>query len=307
MTEEAEKKSGRALAASDLITLPYRLTGDRLSDILPFFGDLKDKLERSRIKIAFPAYVAFMLFFSILASASVFAATLAITLLIFAPLILAVMLSVAFALLAGSIVLTIFYAYPSLAADSRKRLLDEELPYVASHMAVLSQAGLPPEAMFHSLALTETRRVRSIASEEAKDIVRDVYALGFDIVSAMVRCIRRSPSQKFSGFVDGMIGVTMSGGDLSKFFLNAARGFMDSARIAGRQLIETLGGIAEAYVSLMVVFPLVAIVMMAVMGVIGGSLGRFSIIFTMYLLAYFILPTLVMILLIYLDSIMPPR
>ncbi len=47
--------------------------------------------------------------------------------------------------------------------------------------------------------------------------------------------------------------------------------------------------------------------MMAVMGVIGGSLGRFSIIFTMYLLAYFILPTLVMILLIYLDSIMPPR
>jgi flagellar protein FlaJ len=174
-------------------------------------------------------------------------------------------------------------------------------------MAVLSQAGLTPEAMFRSLALTESSSIKSIAVEEARDIVRDVYILGFDIVSAMGRSTRRSSSQAFSGFIDGMIGVTVSGGDLSKYFINSAKGFMESARIAARQLVETLSGIAEAYVSLMVVFPLVAIVMLAVMGIIGGSLGGFSTISIMYLLAYLILPIFVTFLLVFLDSVMPPR
>lgn len=306
--ESQDRRGGKTLGVPDILLSPYRMVGDRIVRVLPLFEDLKGTLERARLKIAFPAYVAFMLFFSSVAAASAFTLTFILSFFLFyASLFWAVLLAVAFALLGGAIVLIFLYVYPSSLASSRRRLLEEELPYVASHMAVLSQAGLTPERMFHSLASIEAKGFKSVAAEEARDIVRDVYLLGFDVVSAMERCSRRSPSAAFSEFIDGMVGVTRSGGDLTKYFLNSAKGFMDSARIAARQLVETLGTLAEAYVSMMVVFPLIAIVMLAVMGVIGGTLGGVSILFVMYLIAYALLPVFAMMLLLLLDSIMPPR
>ena len=309
MSEESQdRRESKTLGVPDILLSPYRMVGDRIVRVLPLFEDLKGTLERARLKIAFPAYVAFMFFFSSVAAASAFTLTFILSFFLFyASLFWAVLLAVAFALLGGAVVLIFLYVYPSSLASSRRRLLEEELPYVASHMAVLSQAGLTPERMFHSLASIEAKGFKSVAAEEARDIVRDVYLLGFDVVSAMERCSRRSPSATFSEFIDGMVGVTRSGGDLTKYFLNSAKGFMDSARIAARQLVETLGTLAEAYVSMMVVFPLIAIVMLAVMGVIGGTLGGVSILFVMYLIAYALLPVFAMMLLLLLDSIMPPR
>ncbi len=307
MQKKTDKKTKFNRKSPDLMLLPYRILGDRMGRITPLLSDLKDTLERSRLKIATQAYIAFIVFYSGIAALLIFIAVFCLSILVSAPLLWAILLSITFSLLTGSITFIVLYIYPSSIASSRKRLLDDELPYIASHMAVLSQAGLTPEAMFRSLALTESSSIKSIAVEEARDIVRDVYILGFDIVSAMSRSTRRSPSQAFSGFIDGMIGVTVSGGNLSNYFINSAKGFMGSARIAARQLVETLSGIAEAYVSLMVVFPLVAIVMLAVMGIIGGSLGGFSTISIMYLLAYLILPIFVTFLLVFLDSVMPPR
>jgi len=310
MSGESEDKpgAGRTLGVPDAILSPYRILGERITRVLPLFEDLRESLEKARLKVAFPAYVAFMLFYSVTAAASVFALTFLMGFLIFhVQLVYVLLLASAFALLGGAIVLIFLYAYPSSLAGSRRRLLEEELPYVASHMAVLSQAGLTPERMFRSLASIEAKGFRSVAAEEARDIVRDVHLLGFDVVSAMERCSKRSPSNAFSEFIDGMIGVTRSGGDLTKYFLNSAKAFMDHARIAARQLVETLGTLAEAYVSMMVVFPLIAIVMLAVMGVIGGTLGGLSILFIMYIIAYVLLPVFAMMLLLLLDSIMPPR
>ncbi|MEM2122267.1 MAG: type II secretion system F family protein [Candidatus Bathyarchaeia archaeon] len=310
MRREPEDKDGAAktLGIPDALLSPYRMLGDRIVRVLPLFEDLGESLEKARLKVAFPAYVAFILFYSVTAGAVAFALTFLLSFLVFhAQMVWAILLSLAFALLGGAAVLIFLYVYPSNLAGSRRRLLEEELPYTASHMAVLSQAGLTPERMFRSLASIEARGFMSVAAEEAKDIVRDVHLLGFDVVSAMERCSKRSPSNAFSEFIDGMIGVTRSGGDLTKYFLNSAKGFMDHARIAARQLVETLGTLAEAYVSMMVVFPLIAIVMLAVMGVIGGTLGGVSILFAMYIIAYVLLPVFAIMLLLLLDSIMPPR
>ena len=86
-----------------------------------------------------------------------------------------------------------------------------------------------------------------------------------------------------------------------------AKALMDSSRITARQLLDTLGGIAEAYISMMVVFPLLVIVMLSIMGMIGGNLGGFGILFLMQLMTYLAIPALALILLLLLDSIMPPR
>ena len=146
-----------------------------------------------------------------------------------------------------------------------------------------------------------------MAAEEAANIDRDVHFMGLDVISAIERRMKNSPSRKFVDFLDGFVSVARTGGDLTSYFLSSAKGFMDQARIAARQLVETLGGLAEAYVSMMVVFPLLMIVMLSIMNMIGGGLGGFSTLFLMQLITYVGIPMLALIMLLLLDSVMPPR
>jgi len=178
---------------------------------------------------------------------------------------------------------------------------------VASHMAVLSRSGLPPERILRSLTNVEAVGIRSVAAEEAANIDRDVHFMGMDVISAVERRMRTSPSRKFADFLDGFVSVARSGGDLTSYFLASAKGFMDSARIAARQLVETMGGLAEAYVSMMVVFPVLIIVMLSIMNMIGGGLGGFNTLFLMQMGTYLAIPMLALIMLLLLDSVMPPR
>ena len=290
-----------------LVLIPYRLLSEHTDRLLPRFGELQKQLLRANIKVAFPAYVAFMLLFSIMAGAIVFVSSLLIPLLLGATIIISLVLAFALGVSCLLIVFALLYIYPSMQADTRKRILEEELPYVASHMAVLSRSGLPPERILRSLTNVEAVGIRSIAAEEAANIDRDVHFMGMDVISAVERRMRTSPSRKFADFLDGFVSVARSGGDLTSYFLASAKGFMDSARIAARQLVETLGGIAEAYVTMMVVFPLLIIVMLSIMNMIGGGLGGFSTLFLMQIVTYLAIPALAFIMLLLLDSVMPPR
>lgn len=302
-----DKKEGSVLGIPEAFLYPYRVIGDKIARLLPLFEDLRLALVKANMKVAFQAYVAFIIFFSSIAFFAVMIPALIIASILGAPMLLAALLSIALGLLAGSITFIALYFYPSTVVNERKRALEEELPYVASHMAVLAKAGLPPERIFRSLAMLEARGLKSAAAEEAKNIIRDVDLLGLDIISAMEAERERSPSPSFSDFIDGIIGVARSGGDLAGYFLSSAKAFMDSARISARKLVDTLGTIAEAYVAMLVVFPLVAIIMLAIMGIIGGSLGGFSITTIMYLISYILLPFLSMMILLLLDGIMPKR
>jgi archaeal flagellar protein FlaJ len=294
-------------AFQSLIIVPYRLLGSHIDRLLPRFGVLQKQLLRANIKIAFPTYVAFMLLFSITGGMIVLGSTLLITLLLGATVIVSLVFALTLGVSCLLIVLALLYVYPSMQADTRKRILEEELPYVASHMAVLSRSGLPPERILRSLTNVEAAGIRSIAAEEAGNIDRDVHFLGMDVISAVERRMRTSPSRKFVDFLDGFVSVARSGGDLTNYFLASAKGFMDSARIAAKQLVETLGGLAEAYVSMMVVFPLLIIVMLSIMNMIGGGIGGFSTIFLMQIVTYLAIPAMAFVMLLLLDSVMPPR
>jgi flagellar protein FlaJ len=294
-------------AMQGLVLAPYRLLGQHTEKLLPRLGELEKQMLRANIKIAFPAYVAFMLLFSAVGGATIFISSFLIAFVLGATVVTSFLLAFVLGVSCLLIVLGLLYVYPSMQAGTRKRLLEEELPYVASHMSVLSRSGLPPERILRSLSDVEAVGIRSVAAEEAANIDRDVHYLGLDVISAIERRMRTSPSRRFVDYLDGFVSVARTGGDLTSYFLSAARGFMDQARIAARQLVETLGGLAEAYVSMMVVFPLLMIVMLSIMNMIGGGIGGFSTIFLMQLITYVGIPMMALIMLLLLDSVMPPR
>ena len=305
--KEKFKASNKVLSISDPIVYPYRILGEKIVRIAPFFQDLKPKLLKANLRIDFQAYIAFILFFSSIASFGVFITTILIGLGLGLPLILLILTGIALSILSGTITFMFLYAYPSLIVDSRKRILENELPYIASYMAILSKTGITPERIFRSLGTISTKGFKSISVEEAKNIIRSIDFFGYDIISALKLESELSPSLSFSGFIDGLISVSRSGGDITSYLITSSKAFMNSARIATRKLVDTLALIAEVYVSLIVVFPLVAVVMLAVMGLIGGTLAGFNIIFLMQLITYILLPFLAIIMLMLLEGIMPSR
>lgn len=290
-----------------LALAPYRMIGDRIEPIMPVFSRLEREISKADMKITLQAYASLTLFLSFTVGVTIFSITLILGIALGATLTSTIIAASTLGSAGGLAIFITLYFYPSLQAGTRRRILEEELPHVASHMAVLSTAGLPPERIFRSLAQIEMKGYRSVVAEESRNIVRDVGLLGYDVISAIERRIRDSPSRRFIDFLDGFVSVSRSGGDLTGYLLTSARGFMDSARIAARQLVETLTSIAEVYISLMVVFPLLVIIMLSVMGMIGGGVGGLSIIFLMQLVTYIAIPIFGVVLLLLLDSIMPPR
>ncbi len=302
-----ERDVTEGYAVPSVLMIPYRLIGSRVSKLLPFFESLRSTLVKSNLKISLAIYASYMVFFSAMSFNAAFLVTIVLMLVLRATIQTSLAFGLAFGAVASASTFAALYAYPSIIADSRGRHLEEELPYLSIHMAVLSQAGMPPERIFRSVMTIGSKKLQSVAAEESGNIVRDVALLGSDIMSAMQRNAARSPSKRFAELLKGLVSVTQSGGDMTRYFLSSARNYMDNARIASKQLSETLGNIAELYVAMMVVFPLVVVIMLAVMGVMGGSLGGVSIIMIMYLVAYIAVPTMAIVVLVFLDGLMPPR
>ncbi len=282
----------------------YRLLGKRLARILPLFEDLRPSLLKSGRKISFEAYVSLVFLTAGIAFACGTGVSLVIGLVFGANPLPMLLLGFAFGLLASAVTFGVTYAYPSVAADGRKRQLDEELSYSISHMAILASAGLQPERVIRSLAASDPK---SVIAEESKMIVRDIDLLGQDLLSAMVAARERSPSKSFADFLEGFIATTRSGGDLKKYLLSSAKDLMELRRIMGKQLVDTLGMLSEVYVSMLVVFPLILLIMFSVMGLVGGNIGGFGVFGIIALVTYALIPLLAIMVLVMLDGMLPKR
>jgi flagellar protein FlaJ len=284
----------------------YRLLGEKTAKFLPLFKDLDVNLQKSAIKMSFKGYVSLAILMALLASVSVaFVFPLAVSLLLRLSLILTLLYTAGATLFAGAFSIIGFYIYPIIKADSRKRSLEDELPFTTGYLSILAGAGVPPAQMFRSLAKIDS----SLAtSQEAKQIVRDVELFGIDVISAMESASKRTPSEKFRELLEGFIATMHGGGDLTKYLSERSQQFMRLKKIALRRLGDTLGVLAEFYVVILVAGPLMLVVMLAVMAMLGGGIqGLFNPRLMLYLLTYMGIPLGSTIFLIMLDMVSPKR
>ena len=109
-----------------------------------------------------------------------------------------------------------------------------------------------------------------------------------------------TPSEKLKDFLEDLLSVIESGGDMSEFLSMRVRLYQEEARFEQRQFLTVLSLVAESYVTLFVAGPLFLIIIMVVMGMMGGSA-----VFQLALVTYVVMPigSVVFILLIDLISI----
>src|SRR5207302_448672 len=113
--------------------------------------------------------------------------------------------------------------------------------------------------------------------------------LGLDILTAIRKASQRSPSAKFQDFLQGVVTTSTSGGQLKPYFLVKAEQFEKEDRLEMRKKMETLGMLAESFVTVVVAFPLFLVVIMAIMALISkGSSG--SVLVLLYVVVALMIP-----------------
>jgi len=263
-------------------------------------------LKKSGIKINFKAYISTVILASLLLSTSVMIFVPLLLFFIFKlSLVLSLLFGLGVSLFAGALTVIGFYVYPTYRADSLKRDLEDEMPFATGYMSILAGAGVPPDFIWRSLAQIDASL--SI-SNVARNVVRDVELFGFDVISALETASKRTPSERFKEMLEGFISVVYSGGNLVKYLRNRSQQYMNLKRIALKRFSDTLGVLAEFYVTLMVAGSLIFVVMLAVMSMMGG--GGFGLLdsrLLLQLLTYIGLPVGSVVFLVILDMVSPKR
>jgi len=284
----------------------YQLIGCRTTRFLPLFKDMDMNLKKSGIKINFRAYVSTSILTSLLLSA---AAMITVPVLLFfifkLSLILSLLFGVGISLFAAAVTVICFYGYPSYRADSLKRSLEDELPFTAGYMSILAGAGVPPDFIWRSLAQVDSALA---VSKVSKIVVRDIELFGVDAISALETASKRTSSERFKELIEGFISVVHSGGNLARYLNNRSQQYMKLKQIALKRFSDTLGVLAEFYVTLMVAGSLIFVVMLAVMAMLGtGGFGPLDSRLLLQLLTYLGLPIGSIVFLVILDMVSPKR
>ncbi len=157
---------------------------------------------------------------------------------------------------------------PKTRAKARKKKIDANLAYAINFISAMASAGVTPSEIFKSLSKQD---IYSEVKEESAWIYRDVSLLGYDILSAIKRNIARTPSQRFKEFLQGMVVTVTSGGSLKSYFIHKVDQYLWENRNQQKQLLETLGIMAESYVTAAVAGVLLLLIVIPLMMIITGD------------------------------------
>jgi flagellar protein FlaJ len=164
-----------------------------------------------------------------------------------------------------------FVMYPSMKADGRKRNINRMLPYAVNYMYALSKGGVGIIRIVYSLS--KHKVVYGEVAEEFNFVVDLMEYFGYDFHTAMSELYDTTPSDTMKEFIAGLMTTIDSGGDLTVYLANKCEQYIEKSKSEQKNFIETLGLLAESYVTIAVTGPLFIIIIQSVMLLTGrGSI-----------------------------------
>ncbi|TLZ64443.1 MAG: type II secretion protein F [Methanobacteriota archaeon] len=244
--------------------------------------DLEDNLLRAHIKLRPEEYLAIAWLNTTIAAVSAVAVAFFLALFLFVLRASISLVVVGFALIAivpGLLAYAVYFGVPVLLkgkpagmAKKRGKQVDKKITGSMSFISAMASADVPVDVIFKELS---KQPVYGEVAKEAEWITRDTELLGVDILSAIRNAAGRSPSSKFQDFLQGVVTTSTSGGQLKPYFLMKAEQFEKEDRLEMRKRMETLGMLAESFVTVVVAFPLFLVVIMAIMALISKTQSGF--------------------------------
>jgi len=253
------------------------------------YGEMRNSLMSARIKTPFEAYLSTAIFTSIivglLGAVVIGIVTFSLNLPeminyqgslpdIFQSLadyrlilgtVIAVILSLA---IFGGITYLIFTMYPSIIAGERRRNIDATLPYAINYITAMSTAGITPAEIFRLLGEST---IYGESAVEARYISREIDIFGKDLIDSLRITSTLTPSLRMKEFLQGAMASISSGGNLTEYFRTKSTQYALENRQQQKIFLDTLGLIAESYVTALVAGTLFLIILQSIMSMLSGE------------------------------------
>lgn len=162
-----------------------------------------------------------------------------------------------------------FLKYPAIRKKNRATRINLLLHNAVSYMYAMRRGGAQMVTVFRSIS--ENAAIYGEVVHEFRRVVRDIDYFGYDQITALKNLQETTPSEKLREFVQDLVSVVESGGDMLAFLDTRVRVYQEDARFEQKTFLSTLQMAAESYVTLFVAGPLFLIIVMIVMGFVSST------------------------------------
>ena len=300
-----QKKKIREESVGQVHVFSYKLLNEHVKFMHPKLSSLEKSIKQAMMPIPFEVYVSSMVFFSMIAGVcGIIMGIVAIQFINIQPASVGFLLPLISGLMLFGMTFGVLQIIPAFRVKNRAAKLSEEIPHFIGYMSTLATSGLTLEGIFKAIAKEETDED---IVKDARFIVRNIDILGMDLITAIKDLIHRTPVGPYSELLDGAIVTVSTGGDLKEYFNATARVQLEEKKMLLQKTTESLGSVAEIYTILLIVFPLLAVIMLSIMGIMSPSLGGFDLLTLMNILTFGVIPLSGVLMLIMMDTMVPKR
>jgi len=300
-----QKKKMKEEKVGQIHIFSYKVLNEHVKFMHPKLSSLEKSIMQAMMPIPFEVYVSSMIFFSMIAGVcGIIMGFVSLQFINIQPASMGFLLPILSGLMLFGMTFGVLQIIPSIRVKNRASKLVEEIPHFIGYMSTLATSGLSLEGIFKAIAKEETEED---IVKDARFIVRNIDVLGMDLITAIKDLIHRTPVGPYSELLDGAIVTVKSGGDLKEYFNATAKVQLEEKRMLLQRTTESLGSIAEIYTILLIVFPLLAVIMLSIMGIMSPSLGGFDLLTLMNILTFGVIPLSGVLMLIMMDTMVPKR
>jgi len=300
-----QKKKIKEESVGQIHVFSYKLLNDHVKFMYPKLGSLEKSIKQAMMPIPFEVYVSSMVFFSMIAGVcGIIMGFVASQFINIQPASVGLLLPLIMGLMLFGMTFGVLQIIPAFRVKNRATKLSEEIPHFIGYMSTLATSGLSLEGIFKAIAKEETDED---IVKDARFIVRNIDILGMDLITAIKDLIHRTPVGPYSELLDGAIITVSTGGDLKQYFNATAKVQLEEKKMLLQKTTESLGSVAEIYTILLIVFPLLAVIMLSIMGIMSPSLGGFDLLTLMNILTFGVIPLSGILMLIMMDTMVPKR
>ena len=259
--ESKPKPKQKITLVDKLSVFSLKVFGGPAKRIANGMPGLRDDILKSYLRTTPDALVSLALFVTTIVTAEV--AVLVVVALLFNFLLLAL------AVVASPVALLVSLIAPAFSKSSRSYALENELAFMIGYMEVLAGGGVSPISTLRRI--TKMEKLLPASSREAKLVLVDTDVFGMDPISALEKAAKYNPNRTFSEFLYGYTTVLKTGGDAQAYVNSKLKEIMDARSAKTRRTADTIGTLAEAYVTVTAVLGISLFTLYQIQAIVAHS------------------------------------
>ncbi len=247
----------------------YKIFGDLIRAIRPYFIEMKDDLKKAGISYTLEEYLSI----AVLTTAMTFVLEAAILSFIFGLLVspvIAIILALTLSTTISGVIFFLFYSYPTTASKSRSTKIKKILPFSVSYMSTIASSNVPPIEIFKTIVKFKEY---GELTKEAENIVRDVELFGMTTSAAIKKQAKVTPSKDLRDLLYGINTMIITGGNLGAFLKEKNNELMADYRRRIRKYSQDISLYVEMYLTLIITGSIFFIVLSSIIATISSGLG----------------------------------